>query len=120
MCNSFSYRSWFLEHRAGESEKVAQSCLTLCDPMAYTVRGVLQARILEPVAFALHTVILHRIFPTQGSNSGLPNCRWILYQGGRLRGLGGGRRVAGNVMESVCIGIEKRLGFIYSCKTLIQ
>ena len=23
---------------------------------------------------------LHRIFPTQGSNPGLPHCRWILYQ----------------------------------------
>ena len=27
--------------------KVAQLCLTLCDPMDYTVHGVLQARILE-------------------------------------------------------------------------
>ena len=24
--------------------------------------------------------LLQRIFPTQGSNSGLPHCRWILYQ----------------------------------------
>ena len=31
--------------------KVAQSCLTLCDPMGYTVHGILQARILEWVAF---------------------------------------------------------------------
>ena len=31
--------------------KVAQLCLTLCDPMAYTVHGILQARILEWVAF---------------------------------------------------------------------
>ena len=31
--------------------KVIQSCLTLCDPMDYTVRGILQARILEWVAF---------------------------------------------------------------------
>ena len=31
--------------------KVAQSCLTLCDPMSYTVNGILQARILEWVAF---------------------------------------------------------------------
>ena len=30
--------------------KVAQSCLTLCDPMDYTVLGILQARILEWVA----------------------------------------------------------------------
>ena len=36
-----------------ESEwvKVAQSCLTLCDPVDYTVHGTLQARILEWVAF---------------------------------------------------------------------
>ena len=31
--------------------KVAQMCLTLCDPMDYTVHGILQARILEWVAF---------------------------------------------------------------------
>ena len=30
--------------------KVAQSCLTLCDPMDHTVHGILQARILEWVA----------------------------------------------------------------------
>ena len=31
--------------------KSAQSCPSLCDPMGYTVHGVLQARILEWVAF---------------------------------------------------------------------
>ena len=31
--------------------KVAQLCLTLCDPMNYTVHGILQARILEWVAY---------------------------------------------------------------------
>ena len=31
--------------------KVAQLCLTLCDPMDYIVHGILQARILEWVAF---------------------------------------------------------------------
>ena len=31
--------------------KVAQLCLTLCDPMDYTVHGILQARVLEWVAF---------------------------------------------------------------------
>ena len=30
--------------------KIAQLCLTLCDPMDYSVRGILQARILEWVA----------------------------------------------------------------------
>ena len=31
--------------------KVAQSCPTFCNPMDYTVHGILQARILEWVAF---------------------------------------------------------------------
>ena len=31
--------------------KVTQLCLTLCDPMDYTVHGILQARMLEWVAF---------------------------------------------------------------------
>ena len=37
---------------AFESEvKGSQLCLTLCDPMNYAVHGILQARILEWVAF---------------------------------------------------------------------
>ena len=31
--------------------KVAQLCPTLCDPMDYTVHGILQARMLDWVAF---------------------------------------------------------------------
>ena len=31
--------------------KVDQLCPTLCDPMGYTVHGILQARILEQAAF---------------------------------------------------------------------
>ena len=31
--------------------EVIQLCLTLCDPMDYTVHGILQARILDWVAF---------------------------------------------------------------------
>ena len=33
------------------SVKVAKSCPTLCNPMDYTVDGILQARILEWIAF---------------------------------------------------------------------
>ena len=33
------------------TEKVAQLCLTLCDPMVYVVHGILQARTLEWIAF---------------------------------------------------------------------
>ena len=37
----------------GKCVKVAQLCPTHCDPMGYTVHGILQARILEWVAFPL-------------------------------------------------------------------
>ena len=33
--------------------KVTQLCPTLCDPMDYAVHGILQARILEWVAFGV-------------------------------------------------------------------
>ena len=36
--------------RLGMKVKVALLCPTLCDPMDYTVHGILQARILEWVA----------------------------------------------------------------------
>ena len=39
--------SWYLSLKV----KVAQSCLTLCNPMDYTAHGILQARILEWVAY---------------------------------------------------------------------
>ena len=55
--------------------KVAQSYPTLCDPIDYTVHRILQARILELVAFPFS----RGIFPTQGLNLGLPYCRQILY-----------------------------------------
>ena len=40
-------KAWHLEKKV----KVSQSCLTLCDPMDYTVHGILQASILEWVDF---------------------------------------------------------------------
>ena len=54
---------------------VAKSCLSLWDPMdcslpGSSVHGSLQARIVEWVAMP---------FLTQGWNSGLLHCRWILY-----------------------------------------
>ena len=36
---------------AAAAAKSLQSCPTLCDPMDYTVHGILQATILEWVAF---------------------------------------------------------------------
>ena len=43
-----SISSWFL---LGMKVRVTQSCPTLCDPMDYAIHGILQARILEWVAF---------------------------------------------------------------------
>ena len=54
--------------------KVTQSCPTLCNPIDYIVHGILQARIQEWLAFPASRG------SSQGSNPGLPHCRWNLYQ----------------------------------------
>ena len=59
--------------------KVAQLCPTLCDPMSYTIHGILHAKILENIGVGSLS-LLQGIFPTQGLNPGLLHCRWILYQ----------------------------------------
>ena len=51
MDNELTNRGHFLIMSLGRWVKVAQSCLTLWDPMDYTVHGILQARILEWVAY---------------------------------------------------------------------
>ena len=55
--------------------KVAQSCLTLCDPMDYAVHGILQPRILKWVAYPFS-----RGSSQSRLNPGLRHCRRILYQ----------------------------------------
>ena len=60
--------------------EVAQSCLTLSDPMdcslpGSSVRGTFQAIVLEWIAISFS----RGIFPTQGLNPGLPHCRQTLY-----------------------------------------
>ena len=56
--------------------KVAQSCPTLCDPHGlyrpWNSPG-------QNTGVGSHS-LLQGIFPTQGSNPGLPHCRQILYQ----------------------------------------
>ena len=47
--------------------KVTQSCLILCDPMDYTVHGILQQN-----TGVGSLSLLQGTFPTQGSNPGLP------------------------------------------------
>ena len=56
--------------RRDEKVKVIQLCPTLCDPMDCTVHGILQARILEWLAFP----------SSRGLNPVLLHCRRILYQ----------------------------------------
>ena len=55
--------------------KVTPSYRTLCDPMDYTVYGILRARILEYVPFPFSK----ESSPTQGSNQGLLLCRLIFF-----------------------------------------
>ena len=71
--------------------KVTQPRPTLCDPMGCSwpgssVRGILQARILEWGS------LLRGVVPSQGSNPGLPHCRRVLHhlsqQGSPMTGLG--------------------------------
>ena len=56
--------------------KVKASRVQLSVPVDYTFPGILQARILQWIVCSL----LQGFFPTQGSNPGLPRCRWILHQ----------------------------------------
>ena len=53
--------------------KVTQSCLNYCDPHG------LYSEFSRPEYWSSRSLV-QGIFPTQGSNPGLPHCRWILYQ----------------------------------------
>ena len=59
---------------------VAQSCPTLFNPMDYSPQGssVHEDSPGKNTGEGCHA-LLQGIFPTQGSNTGLPHCRWILY-----------------------------------------
>jgi len=69
---------------------VAQSCLTLCDPIDYSPSGssVHGNSSGKNTGVGCHAV-LQGNFPIQGLNPGLLHCRWILYhmshQGGPRR-----------------------------------
>ena len=62
--------------------KVAQSCPTLCDPMDCTIPWTVFIPWNSPGqnTGVSSLSLLQGIFPTQGSNPGLPYCRRILYQ----------------------------------------
>ena len=48
--------------------QVAQSCPTLCHPIDYTIHGILQAKILEWVAFSFSKVCYQPRDRTQASH----------------------------------------------------
>ena len=70
---------WCVHLIGGGGSLVTKSCPSLvtmdCSPPGSSVRGILQARILE---WGWH-FLLQGIFPTQGLNPGLPHCGRILY-----------------------------------------
>ena len=72
------YSSWSCRIRHDWVTSSHSLYLTVCDPMdctGFSVRGILQARILEWVSHSL----LQGTFPTQGWNPGLLHCRQILF-----------------------------------------
>ena len=65
-----------MEHSVSLKVKVTQLCPTLCNLMdSYSPWNSL----LQNTGVGTHS-LLQGIFPTQGSNPGLPHCRQILYQ----------------------------------------
>ena len=58
---------------------VAQSCLTLCDPMDSLPDSSVHGDSPGKNTGVGYHALLQGIFPSQGSNPGLPHCRWILY-----------------------------------------
>ena len=65
--------------RTWSEVKVAQSCLALCDPMDYALHGILQARILERVAFLFSRVSFQPRDQTQVSHiAGIFFTSWAL------------------------------------------
>ena len=71
---SWWYLNWAWENEKGlnkDESEVAQSCLTLCNPMDCSLSGS-----------SIHGIFhffLQGIFPTQELNPGLPHCRQTLY-----------------------------------------
>ena len=58
---------------------VVQSCCTFCDPMDCSPPGSSSMGFSWQECGVGCLALLQGIFPTQGSNPGLPHCRWILY-----------------------------------------
>ena len=72
--------TWKMAWQHVSEVKVTHSCLTLCNPMDWSLPGssVLGDSPGKNSGVDCHA-LLQGIFPTQGSNPDLPHCRWILY-----------------------------------------
>ena len=71
------FTNWAIREALKVKVKVVQSCPTLCNPMDYTVHGILQARKLEWVAFPFSR---RSSQPRDQTQVSCIACRWILYQ----------------------------------------
>ena len=79
--------------------KVAQSCLTLCDPMDCSLPGSSCPWNSTDKNGVGNCSLLQGIFPIRGSNTGLLHCRWILYHLSLVDKL---CPILGDPMESGC------------------
>ena len=89
--------------------KVAQSCLTLCDPIDISPWNSLGQN-----TGVGSLSLLQGIFPTQGSDPGLPHCRQILYQLSHKRAIffhnSGGWKSKIKVLAKLISGMTSLLG----------
>ena len=92
--------------------KVAQLCPTLCDPMHCSFIGssVHGDSPGKNTGVGSHS-FLHRVFSTQGSNLGLPHCRWILYHLSHQ----GSPCVCANIFECICVLCVWMFVSVYMC-----
>ena len=77
---SFPNSPFYDEYPGAKLCLVTQSCQTLCDPMYCSPPGS-PVHVDSPgknTGVGCHA-LLQGIFPTQGSNPGIPHCRQILY-----------------------------------------
>ena len=82
----FDSKAWAFGHytafslHTGMHAKSLQSCPTLCDPMDCSLPGSsVHGDSPDKNTGVSCPALPQRIFPTQGSNPGLPHCRQILY-----------------------------------------
>ena len=95
--------------------RVAQLCPTLCDPVDYTVHGILQARILEWVAFPFS-----RDLPNLGIKLGSPTLQADSLPAepqGKLKSTGVGSI---SLLQQIFLTQESNQGLLHCKRILYQ